>query len=263
MFGVLFTLASLAATALTLRAGQEELRTAQQGQITDRYTKAIEQLGSGKPEVRLGGIYALERLLTDSARDRRTILEVLASYVRVHAQDRPPVGSDKTRLAVDAQAALTVIGRNYQARKKENFRLDLANVDLHRKNLNSMRLTGADLTGADLTDTILIRANLAGAVLYTADLTGAYLIGANLTGTGLSGNLTGAFLADADLRGAYLIRADLKDADLRGADLRGAYLIDPDLKDADLRGADLRGMQGTAAEMVKRAAKTDATTRFV
>jgi hypothetical protein len=32
-------------------------RLTQQGQITDRYTKAIEQLGSDKLDVRLGGIY--------------------------------------------------------------------------------------------------------------------------------------------------------------------------------------------------------------
>ncbi|GAA1598027.1 hypothetical protein GCM10009678_94390 [Actinomadura kijaniata] len=42
-FGVLFTAASLVSTWLTLQATKE-------GQITDRYTKAIEQLGSAKPE---------------------------------------------------------------------------------------------------------------------------------------------------------------------------------------------------------------------
>ena len=33
-----------------------------EGQVTDRYTKAIEQLGSDKLDVRIGGIYALERV---------------------------------------------------------------------------------------------------------------------------------------------------------------------------------------------------------
>lgn len=46
----------------------ETLRVGQQGQITDRFTKAISQLGEldakggKKLEVRLGGIYALERI---------------------------------------------------------------------------------------------------------------------------------------------------------------------------------------------------------
>jgi hypothetical protein len=50
---------------------------ARQGQVTDRYTKAIEQLGSDKLEVRIGGIYALERIAHDSPRDHPTIMEVL------------------------------------------------------------------------------------------------------------------------------------------------------------------------------------------
>lgn len=49
-----------------------------------------------------------------------------------------------------------------------------------------------------------------------------------------------AELYDADLRGAYLCCADLRGAYLRGAYLRGADLRDADLCCADLRGADLR-----------------------
>ena len=47
-----------------------------------------------------------------------------------------------------------------------------------------------------------------------------------------------ADLRDADLRGADLRDADLRDADLRGADLRDADLRGADLRDANLRGAD-------------------------
>jgi len=38
-----------------------------EGQVADRYTKAIEQLGSDKLDVRIGGIYALERIARDSS----------------------------------------------------------------------------------------------------------------------------------------------------------------------------------------------------
>jgi hypothetical protein len=44
-----------------------QLRVTREGQITDRYTKAVEQLGSEHLDVRLGGIYALERIARDSA----------------------------------------------------------------------------------------------------------------------------------------------------------------------------------------------------
>lgn len=179
--GVVFTAAGLVYTSRTLRVTEE-------GQITDRYTKTIEQLGSDKPEVRLGGIYALERLMTDSSRDRRTIIDVLAAYVRTHAQDRPPAGSPSLRLAVDVQAAFTVIGRNRFADLTET--VDLTSADLHAKNLDHMGLSWVNL--------------------HDANLAHAHLIGADLTGTNLtSANLTGALLTGADLRGADLTGADL------------------------------------------------------
>jgi uncharacterized protein YjbI with pentapeptide repeats len=54
-------------------------------------------------------------------------------------------------------------------------------------------------------------------------------------------DLRGAYLQDADLRGAYLRGADLQGAYLRGADLRGAYLQGAYLRGAYLQDADLRG----------------------
>lgn len=50
-----------------------------------------------------------------------------------------------------------------------------------------------------------------------------------------------ADLCDANLRGADLCDADLRDADLCGANLCCANLSDADLRDANLCGADLRG----------------------
>ncbi|GAA4611895.1 hypothetical protein GCM10023195_50640 [Actinoallomurus liliacearum] len=76
---VVFTATGLIYTARTFHATE-------QGQITDRYTKAIEQLGSDKLDVRLGGIYALERLVRDSARDNHTVYDVLAAFLREHVK---------------------------------------------------------------------------------------------------------------------------------------------------------------------------------
>ncbi|EAY8395256.1 pentapeptide repeat-containing protein [Salmonella enterica] len=63
----------------------------------------------------------------------------------------------------------------------------------------------------------------------------ANLCDANLRGA----NLRGANLCDANLRGANLRGADLCDANLRGADLCDANLCDANLRGANLRGANL------------------------
>src|SRR6516162_11458097 len=99
-------------TALALRA----VELTEQGQVTDRYSKAIEQLGSDKLDVRIGGIYALERIARDSPRDHPTIMEVLGAFIRGHSHERWPLvepdGEPPPRSTrPDVQAAATVIGR--------------------------------------------------------------------------------------------------------------------------------------------------------
>jgi hypothetical protein len=63
-------------------AVERQVDVAREQQITERFTHGIEQLGSEKLEVRLGGIYALERIAQDSKKDLWTIMEVLTAFVR-------------------------------------------------------------------------------------------------------------------------------------------------------------------------------------
>ena len=81
--GLYFTAQTLRTSQETLRVNQKTLETTQQGQITERFTKAIEQLGDKERlMVRLGGIYALERIARDSESDHWAVMEVLTAFVR-------------------------------------------------------------------------------------------------------------------------------------------------------------------------------------
>jgi hypothetical protein len=63
---------------------------AERGQVTDRYTKAVEQLASEAVQIRLGAIYALERIAYDSPSDHQTVMDVLCAFVRgLRATIRP------------------------------------------------------------------------------------------------------------------------------------------------------------------------------
>src|SRR6185503_12659267 len=87
----------LAASGLLLGLGiawrrfeiSRELRT------HERFARSVEQLGSergdgsARTEARLGGIYALERLLLESEREYWPIMEVLTAYVRENAAWKP------------------------------------------------------------------------------------------------------------------------------------------------------------------------------
>jgi hypothetical protein len=199
------------------------LKTAQEGQITDRFTKAIAQLGDTQHlTVRLGGIYALERIAKDSGKDHWPIMEVLTAYVRETApwlpkaaqpskgdqgpQEEPPAMPKQPlpKLAADIQAILTVLGRRtHTYGKGEEQGLNLAKTALGGANLLGAQLQGADLSGAQLQE----------AGLYRAQLQEAFLNGAQLQRAGLSG---------AQLQGADLSDAQLEGADLQGAQLEGA-----------------------------------------
>jgi len=85
-----------------------------QGQVTDRYTKAIEQLGSDNLGVRVGGIYALERIARDSAIDHPTVMEMLTAFIRENSHEQrpqPDPGSKERFRRRDIQAAVSVVGR--------------------------------------------------------------------------------------------------------------------------------------------------------
>jgi uncharacterized protein YjbI with pentapeptide repeats len=221
-----------------------------QGQVTERFTRAIDQLGEeSKLDVRLGGIYALERIAWDSERDHWPTMEVLTAYVREHAPLPPPrsvsepeaqkAGSGPSTLdeapsrkaiPADIQAILSVLSRRNTEYDKPESRLDLGRANLQ----------GADLRGANLRRADLRGANLRGADLIEANLQGANLSGANLQARLRGANLEGAHLIGPNLQGADLIGANLRGADLTGANLRRAYLIGVNLQGANLDGATLR-----------------------
>ncbi len=203
--GGLILLGGLYFTLRRIKAAETQARAAQDGQVTERFSRAVEQIGSDNLEIRLGGIYALERIARDSPEDHWTIMEVLTCFVREKARwdQSSPYDDDglpKSRqLAADIQAILSVIGRRSERqRKTEPHPLDLERAFLFRADLRHADLQRAVLHGCCLRDANLWRACLDGARLWHADL-------------------RNACLQFASMRDVYLAYADLTGADMTGA----------------------------------------------
>lgn len=81
-FSVAFGVGGFATLALFARRQWHQELDAQERRITEQYMKAIEQLGHDKAPVRLGGLYALDRLGRDHPEQRRVIAEVWCAYLR-------------------------------------------------------------------------------------------------------------------------------------------------------------------------------------
>lgn len=255
----------------------QNIKIAQEGQITDRFTKAVDQLGAvdtkgeKNVEVRLGGIYALARIADQSKRDHMPIMNVLCAYLRKNdlntrsKKSDNPLGEvtvlgaqnilEQTGPSQDIQAILTVLGTRNRGYETEDFNLDLRGTNLTGANLDATNFSGAYLAAANL-----YVADFRGADLHEADFTAAYLISTRFTDADLHGatftfaNLSGAYLDRANLSRANLEGADLSDAYLDGTDLRGAHLSGVKLKwtrfyRADFRGTDLQMMDFDEAKL--------------
>jgi uncharacterized protein YjbI with pentapeptide repeats len=236
---------ALVFTARNFTLSRRIFELSEQGQVTDRYTKAVEQLGSDKLAVRVGGIYALERIAYDSERDHSTVIEVLATFIRERSrrtadsqqgEQAPESGS----ASADIRAALTAIIRAVPPDRRRTF------IDLSGTRLPAAVLDSADLTGLNLRGASLAKADLRDAILNGARLDGADLSGADLT----EASLASASLRDANLADASLIGADLKGASAYGAQLARANLTNGKLRRAQLSDADLTGATLNGAELV-------------
>ena len=241
------------------RAAQEQARTAQEqariAQETARnalFTKAVEQLGAvrdikkkvemkdanGVPtgmseetsvkantEVRLGAIYALEKLARDDLAMHWPIMETLCAYVRENAgpPKTPPKdiasiqGKSSTNRtpqdeeiivtyradfgppSVDVQAAISVIGRRTRAQRDHELvqRADLLVIatDAWRLNLRNCHLASANFDGLDFSHARFEDSAMQNASLKYAELSNSSFVGAHLEDACLDrANLAGAAL---------------------------------------------------------------------
>jgi hypothetical protein len=208
-----------------------QVQTGRQQLLTERFTRAIDQLGHKEIDVRIGGVYSLARIAKDSSTDRATVADVLAAYVRNHSP-WPPTRSGQyvanapinqvpmmARRAPDIQSALTALARGLSF-QDDDSRLDLAYTDLRKANLRSAQFEQTYLIGTHLEKALLVGADLADSAFERADLQGAQLVRANLR----KARFDGAHLENADLRGAHLEDTDFRGAHLEDTDFRGAHV---------------------------------------
>ncbi|MFE9399253.1 pentapeptide repeat-containing protein [Streptomyces flavidovirens] len=239
------------ATWRQLRVSQDGLRATHEGYVTDRFSTAVDQLGSDKLETRIGGLHALWRIAEHSARDREAVISIQAAYLRTHLP-WPPAGPEAPAAdvpindvvplevrAADAQVALTGLGVLLLQPREQSWvnlsvtdlrRADCDGLWLHEVNLDRSCMESAGLYHANLTQASLVSVNLRYADLKTAILRRARCVLADLRG---------ARLVETDLRDADFTEADLREANLRKADAGGAVFRRADLRLADLRGSDL------------------------
>jgi hypothetical protein len=228
----------------TRRATDRTLRLTATQQETERFTRAVEQLGSARVEVRVGGIYGLQQTAQDSPQRRSAIAHLMLAFLR---SQHPLRRNDERLRAIEERIPFVQRHRDVAAGPCE---------------LTTARAWPD--TQAALTVLLGFRAALSGPL----DLSGVDLIGVRAPG----GDFTGADLQFTALAGSYVPDAKFDNAKVYDADLRLAcvqnarfddayvYLSQERAASADFSGADLSHACG-ALKLSLAPAITDADTK--
>jgi uncharacterized protein YjbI with pentapeptide repeats len=282
------------------RVAQEQARIAQETARNTLFAKAIEQLGairegsassSDQPpiivpnvEVRLGAIYALEKIARDDLSMHWPIMETLSAYIRENVgrlTEIPAnvsdlykhvnygvvrVDSDKNNALreyrkvlapprVDIQASITVIGRRTLPQLQYEHRMRINTPD------NTGRIFRIDLSNCNLNDAVFSGLNFSHARFESSNLIDASFANTTLDGARFNDtHLEGALFSSATLRGSRLNAAHLEGASISGAHLEGAILSSAHLEraffgeaimtEANLDGVDLSSSDGLTQEQI-------------
>ena len=247
-------------------------------------------LGNEVLSVRLGGIYALQRLAEERPEQYHIqSMRLFCAFARQPTKDsRLEVGQVEIEpgtllgLRQDLEAIILAIGSRPKSRieleRKMDFRLDLRgavlpgeqflDLDLSKAMLHHSELPRANFANSNLADAIFDYSDLREARFHDVKLRRTRFFSANLEGASFEnmdlsmsdfsdGNLSCAILASTNLSGANFQHAIITNALLEGANLSGAGFLGADLSGTKLKNADLTGSHFLDANL-KGANLTDA-----
>jgi hypothetical protein len=215
-----------------------QLALDRQGQNTDRFSKAVEQLGHDTVDVRLGGLFALERLGADEPEAfAANVYEILVAFLREHTRPESYGLTKKQRRAIisgkedipyvgtDIEAVFTILGRRRQLFNQcvDDLPTHVAGDGPHLVDLDlsDRWLRGANLHGATITNCSFHRARLTdvsfdqGSILIDCDFGDATLSRLQVSSSTLTEcgfrttNLTGCGFSSAVLTDCYFEKATL------------------------------------------------------
>jgi uncharacterized protein YjbI with pentapeptide repeats len=248
-----------------LKATERNVLVAEDKQVTERFSKAVEMLSNENSlYIRLGGIYALERIAKDSDKEYWQIIEIFTAFVRERTrlideqepyeykdyyeefnrensddysnyEDEPewdgitciPKPNYIHPCPTDIQAILTALGRRIKTHE-------------HGKQ-HQLNLSRTDLRG----------------IIFTGDFSGINLEGSNLQWTEfknvemIRANLTRANLESAKFEGANLQGADLEGAQMHWAKFISTSFSEANLKDVDFEETSFQRSSLSQADLAK------------
>jgi hypothetical protein len=244
------------------RAAIEQARVALENHFTGIFSKSVELLGLLREmktvgvdgasmarsipniESRLGALYSLERLLGESEKDQRAILETLCAYVRENSPLQIPEDDEQRKRLFrgdinpaptrrsDVQAAITIIGRRpgkVQSRAEgEDWRLDFRDTNMAGYDFSKLNFDRSDFTGSFLNSAKFSEASFVNSIFENSVLCSTRM---NRTCFRLS------HFKHCQIKNAEIDNTDFSVTKIEDTDLREANVISFNIAGADLESA--------------------------
>ena len=238
------------------KVAQNQAETARQDLLNERYQKDAEMLGDETLPVRLGGIYALQRLALEHPKEYHVqIMRLMCAFVRDPKEERlEDIGRLGDATEADQEKRQVSLRQDVQDAMEAICTRSATAITIEQDADFRLDLRGAKLRGLDLKSPEI--ANLSGAWLTGVDLSGVWLNGADLSNAvcwegGIFSNtrfhdadLSGMKCVDSMMRGAKFNSSNqgttnMRNADFTNSDLSHATFWQACMTDVNLLGVDL------------------------
>ncbi|MCY4039385.1 MAG: pentapeptide repeat-containing protein [Hyphomicrobiales bacterium] len=254
------------------KAAELNVETAEQGLTVERLTRAIEQLASENPSIRLGGILGLEQIADTHGEERKKIARILISFIHTRAtKDSEEVKKNITASRVskleteeefsayrvqrlDIEAAVNALSRiASELERQKQFREQYNEKKQHLCDLQNIDLRGLRFVEADLSNFEFAGADMSGAWLAHANFAKANFCKHDHDGREFTTKFIGAFLDDTDFSDAWLVNVDFSSANLARANFGEAYLYGTIFNEANIDDTNFENSEGLTQKQVSEA----------
>ncbi len=212
--------------------------------VDERFTTAVNLLGSSETSARTEAIYSLFHLALDEKKYRKEIAQILCSHIRSKTEEKDYQKKHKNRPSNEIQTTINLLFKKdglYHKFNKELEPADLRHAFLAGANFSYAHCQGADFMGAKCQGAWFLEAQCQGARFLSAQCQWAWF---------LEAQCQGAYFCDAQCQGAYFWNTQCQGVNFENAECQGANFFNTQCQGAGFLDTQCQGAYSTRENLI-------------